>query len=273
MEQMKSIFRKLKAIFRAIKLRTFLMHLEFHLADHCNLNCVGCTHFSNISEPKFVDARMLENRFDRLNELIGYIYDVRILGGEPLLHPDIIDVLKITRKKFPFSKIELYTNGLLLDKMSEEFFTICKKNKILIYVSKYSVIENKINKIKEILSSYKVKYCVSPTIINFSANLNPNGNTDKNIIFKNCIHKDCTILKEDKIYLCPICAYIDKYNKYFNKNIAEPKGINIFSCSSKELFNYLKTAEETCRYCTNNTNYINWACSNNPKETDWNGEE
>lgn len=270
---MKSVFRKLKAIFRVIKLRTFLMHLEFHLTDHCNLNCVGCTHFSNISEPKFVDARMLENRFDRLNKLVGYIYDVRILGGEPLLHPDIIDILKITRKKFSFSKIELYTNGLLLDKMSEEFFVTCKKNKIGIYVSKYSVIESKINKIKEFFSYHKIKYCISPAIINFSANLNPNGNLDKNITFKNCKEKNCTILKEDKIYLCPICAYIDKYNKYFNKNIVEPKGINIFSSSSKELFNYLKTAEETCRYCTNNINYINWACSNNPKETDWNGKE
>ena len=138
MEQIKSIFRKLKAIFRLIKLRTFLVQLEIHLADHCNLNCVGCTHFSNISEAKFVDARMLENRFDRLNKLVGYIYDVRILGGEPLLHPDIIDILKITRKKFPFSKIELYTNGLLLDKMPKDFFLVCKKNKIGIYVSKYS---------------------------------------------------------------------------------------------------------------------------------------
>jgi len=273
MEQIKSIFRKLKAIFRLIKRRTVLMHLEFHLADHCNLNCVGCTHFSNISQQNFVDARMLENRFDRLNKLIGYIYDIRILGGEPLLHPDIIDILKITRKKFPFSKIELYTNGLLLDKMSKDFFITCKQNKIGIYVSKYHVIENKINKIKDLLSSYKVKYCISPAIINFSANLSPNGNLDKNLIFKNCKEKDCTILKEDKIYLCPISAYIDKYNKYFNKNIAEPKGINIFSNSSKEIFNYLKTPEETCRYCTNNINYINWTYSNNPKETDWNGKE
>ena len=29
---------------------------EVHLVDHCNLNCKGCSHFSPVSEKKFVDV-------------------------------------------------------------------------------------------------------------------------------------------------------------------------------------------------------------------------
>ena len=33
-----------------------LMQIEFHLADHCNLNCKGCSHFSNlVPAPVFAD--------------------------------------------------------------------------------------------------------------------------------------------------------------------------------------------------------------------------
>ena len=40
--------------------------LEVHLTDHCNLNCKGCSHFSNISDEFFLD----KNDFERdLKEL------------------------------------------------------------------------------------------------------------------------------------------------------------------------------------------------------------
>ena len=267
------LLKKLTAIFNIIKLRTFLKHIEFEIVEHCNLNCKGCSHYSNICEKTFIDARVLAQHFDRLNKLFGYIYTISILGGEPLLHPDIIEIIEYTRRKFPLSKIRIVTNGLLLDKMPEDFFKSCHKNRILINISKYQPLENKIDEIKKILSSFKVKYFITSTIRTFSAKLNTKGNFDKEKSFKICKHRECTTLRNDKIYLCPIAAYIDKYNKYFNKNIIEPKGINIYSSSSKQIFDYLKTPEETCKYCTVVSNYFDWSCSDKPKETDWYGKD
>lgn len=279
MEQIKQFLKtefpiliKLKYIFRAFVLGTTLDYFEIHVVDHCNLKCNGCTHFANISEQKFIDARILHFHLGRLNKIFGKIKKFRLLGGEPLLHPDITNILKISRKALPYSEIELVTNGLLLDKMPEEFFQTLYKNKISVEISNYPPIQNKIKQIQTILSSFKIKYSITPMVINFTANLNPKGNSDKEQTFKNCRHAYCTILRENNIYICPISAYIDKYNKYFNKNIPLPKGINIYSHSAKQILNYLNKCEETCRYCTGITNYINWECSNNPKETDWNGK-
>ena len=271
MEKIKTFARKLRAVFNIIKLRTFLKHIEFEIVEHCNLNCKGCSHFSNICEQKFIDVGILGRHFDRLNKLFGFIYSICILGGEPLLHPDIIDIIEYTRRKFPISQIRIVTNGLLLDKMPEDFFKACHKNNILIYISKYPPVTNKIKEIKKILSEFKVKHFISATIRTFSAKLNSKGDSNKDISFKDCRHRECVMLKDDKIYICPIAAYINKYNKYFNKNISEPKGINIYSSSVKQIIDYLKTPEETCKYCMVISGYIDWTCSKKAEENDWYG--
>ncbi len=266
------ILLKIKYAIRALIYGTTIPYFETNIVDHCNLKCIGCTHFSNISEPKFVDATILYIHLCRLNCIFGKIIKFRILGGEPLLHPDIINILNLSRKALPYSKIELVTNGLLLDKMSEEFFRALHENNISIQISNYPPTQNKLKKLKEILSSFKIKYSVTPMIMNFTANLNPKGTSDREKTFKNCRHAYCTILRDDSFYICPICAYIDNYNKYFNKNIPVPKGINIYSNSAKQILKKLRKSEETCKYCTIVSNYITWGCSNNPKETDWNGK-
>lgn len=266
------ILLKIKYAIRALIYGTTLAYFETNIVDHCNLKCIGCTHFSNISEPKFVDAKILYIHLCRLNNIFGKIITFRILGGEPLLHPDIINILNFSRKALPYSKIELVTNGLLLDKMTEEFFQTLYKNNISVEISNYPPTQNKIKQLKQILSSFKITFSVTPMIINFTANLNPKGTSDPKKTFKNCRHRYCTILRNDNIYICPICAYIDNYNKYFNKNITVPKGINIYSNSAKQISKYIQNSEETCRYCTIVSDYITWSCSNNPKETDWNGK-
>ncbi len=261
---------KIKYFIRSIILRNNLKYIELHVVDSCNLNCKACTHFANISKKNnFIDARILEHRLSRLYKLFT-VERIRLLGGEPLLHPDIINVLKTARRILSYSVIELVTNGILLNKMSNEFFETCNKNNIKIIISTYPVLKNK-GEIERILSSFKINYEFFPMIFTFVANLNPEGNSNKEETFKNCGHNYCRILKNDNIYICPICAYIDKYNEYFNKNIPTGKGINIFTSSAKQIFNYLKEPEETCKYCTNITEYVDWSCGT-PKETDWNGK-
>lgn len=264
------ILIKIKYAVRRIIKNNGLEYMELHVTDNCNLKCKACTHFSNVSKTNnFVDARILQIRLERLKYLFT-IDTIRLLGGEPLLHPDIINVLKIARLSLPCSHIELVTNGLLLNKMSDDFFKTCQQNNIKIFISSYSVLKNK-EELEKHLLLFNIKYEFSPMIFSFSANLNPKGNSEKKETFKRCVHTKCKILKEDKFYICPICAYIYKYNGYFNKNIPEGKGINIFTNSTKQILNYFNNAEETCKYCTNDTKYVDWRSSSNPQETDWNG--
>ena len=44
---------------RSLRSTVYDFHFEFHLAEHCNLNCIGCTHFS--TSPKRVTAYCSES--------------------------------------------------------------------------------------------------------------------------------------------------------------------------------------------------------------------
>ena len=106
------ILIKTKYFIRSVILRNKLNYIELHIADSCNLNCKSCTHFANISKKNnFIDARILGNSLHRLNELFT-LKRIILLGGETLFHPDITNVLKITRQFLHYSSIKLATNDL-----------------------------------------------------------------------------------------------------------------------------------------------------------------
>lgn len=108
-----------------------LLKFEVHLTDKCNLNCKGCMHFSCLcEETNLLDIHIYENDCKRISELTkGKIDNILLLGGEPLLHPNVKDFLIITRKYFPeisipnrIGIIDLVTNGILLHKQSDDFW-------------------------------------------------------------------------------------------------------------------------------------------------------
>lgn len=267
------ILTKVKPLLEKTIYGTVLKEFEFHVVDHCNLNCRGCFHFSNLMPSNFIDCRVLEKRLSRINEIFGKIKIVKILGGEPLLHPEIIQILKIARKNIPHSHIVLFTNGLLLKKISDDFLKACEENKIILQISLYPPTQKIIDLLKEKISRYNIRLDLTNPITNFFAILNPSGISDKKESFLKCGSK-CTILKEDNIYHCSLSAYIEYYNKKFNKNILCGKGINIFNNSAKKILEYLNSIpEETCSYCTNNIRYIDWENSATPQPEDWNGKQ
>lgn len=62
-----------------------LMQLEVHLADHCNLNCKGCSHFSNlVSSAKFADFNQFRKDILQLTHYFSQIHTFFLLGGENL---------------------------------------------------------------------------------------------------------------------------------------------------------------------------------------------
>lgn len=88
------------------------MAFEISLADHCNLSCQMCDHFSQLSEEWLVDLGQLKRDVERMGELFDHeIGAITLLGGEPTLHPDLLEIIRYTRKQFPHTELILLTNG------------------------------------------------------------------------------------------------------------------------------------------------------------------
>jgi hypothetical protein len=104
--------------------------LEIHVADHCNMDCVGCSHESPFMPHRIEDPDKMERSLSRL----WPHYDtplIVLLGGEPLLHPRIDDVVAAVRKQTD-AGIRLRTNGTILEDQSHRLSGVDE-----VYISRY----------------------------------------------------------------------------------------------------------------------------------------
>lgn len=82
------------------------------ITNNCNLNCDFCTH--NKRENKFISVDDFKIVLDKLKGHTDYIY-MHVLG-EPLLHPDINELINIASLNY---KINITTNGYLIDRIKD----------------------------------------------------------------------------------------------------------------------------------------------------------
>ena len=105
--------------------RVQVTNLEMNVAYGCNLKCEYCTHLGRFMKG-IVPLEELLLWYRSWNRKIRP-KNVRVMGGEPLLHPNLGSILYETRNHWQDSRIELITNGLLLPKMKPSVFSALKE--------------------------------------------------------------------------------------------------------------------------------------------------
>ncbi len=235
--------------------------IEIDLVSHCNLNCKGCTHFSPIAEKWFINVDDFKKDVKRTSELLpdDYVKRFYILGGEPLLHKDINEMLIIAREAYKKLPIYIITNGFLLDKMDTEFWNICHRYNIVIEITKYPV-KFDYTKIKKLMKEHKgkVKIIYKGRTKFFKKKqyklpLDETGSQDEIYGFSHChMAGHCINLAHGHLYTCSYAACMDRFNNYFNKKIpvTEKDGVDIYKeHSTEEVIRKLTQPIPLCKYC------------------------
>ncbi|GEM_PF-503362 len=104
----------------------------YALVDHCILTCHGCDHDSPLAPSRFTALEQFERDLKTLSEVM-HAHDLRLGGGEPLLHPQVEAFFEIARKSQVADRLTLVTNGLLLHKCSPRLWTLIDG----VYLSRY----------------------------------------------------------------------------------------------------------------------------------------
>ena len=117
-----------------------LTYFEIHLVEHCNLKCQSCDNFSPLAKPEFITVKSFDAQMKQMASLANnQITKIRLLGGEPLLHPRLNSLLTKARTHFPNAQLLLTTNAILLNDMPKDFWTTCHDNNITIEVTYYPI--------------------------------------------------------------------------------------------------------------------------------------
>ncbi len=236
----------------------FLQHAEVHLAEHCNLNCKYCCHFSCIAEKKLYDFEQYKKDMRQLAKVTKKrIRSFYFLGGEPLLHPQVNDFMDFTRKILPFTLLALVTNGVLLKQMPESFWKSMQKNEIYLFMSYYPI-EVDYKYIDKKTKEYNILGFQIPEEENMikyfsKSNLSQKGERDIEKAYMSCEAKaGCSNYVDGKLYPCHMPAYIHHLNKRFGTKfkVGETDYIDIYKTKNlAEILDFLANPMPFCRYC------------------------
>lgn len=233
-------------------------HLDYfciHIVGECNLRCKGCDHFSPLAKGEYLLLSDFEKDFKRLSELTdSHVRRIGLMGGEPLLHPELTKFFPVARKYFPNSEIQLVTNGILLSSQKEDFWLGIRENDITIMVTKYPININ-LEKILEQVKKYKVRFSYynnpKEEKTSYKIPLDVEGKQNAETNFKNCFHSNkLCFLGNGKLYPCTVAPNVYRFNEAFDYNLPTKGGVDIYEVSTEdELLENLAKPLEMCKYC------------------------
>lgn len=224
-------------------------YIETHIVDHCNLKCKGCSHFSGLAQPYFKDLTEYQKEMEQLSKITNQgVNIIRVMGGEPLLHPQYLEFLKVTRKYFPYSTIVLVSNGILLHNLEDKDIQTMNELNIELCVSDYGI---KLD--YEKFNKFNKRYFHSKNYM-YNISLDLTGAQDNEHSFKNCdlVQGGWYFFKNGRMYQCCIMANIDYFCSHFNKDIhyyLDDISIDIFKHTEEEIKDFLSKPHDICKYC------------------------
>jgi hypothetical protein len=234
------------------------LRVAMPLALHCNLDCKGCCTYSPLASEVFYGIDDFENDIKRLSELTnGEVDQLHLIGGEPLLHPQINECIALARKHIRKGSITVFTNGILLASQPDAFWQACADNNIIINVTRYPI---KIN--WKPINEKATKFSVATKWADFHGKkakilrkfpIDVSGQQNAKESHAMCLMANrCPYLMNGKLYPCCVPLNIVFFNKAFNENLEVSKHdyLDIHEVNNiAEIFRWLCKPTSFCRYC------------------------
>ncbi len=184
--------------------------LEYHIIDHCNLRCNQCCSYSPFLKSWLCKPDQFETDLLRVKNCVQPTF-LKIVGGEPLLHPDLPQLLEIAHKVGIAPKISVTTNGHLLDRLPEDSW----KSFQMLTVSVYPDPQLGNEKIRWINAKAKennitVSWKIQDKFVNLNRETVATYEEAKET-YQGCwIHHRCNSIKGGRFYSCTRPQYLQK---------------------------------------------------------------
>lgn len=97
-----------------------ITYLRISLTDRCNLRCVYCMPQEGLQwQPR--TSQLSAQEIARVVEAAasGGVTRVRLTGGEPLVHPDVVEIVRRIASISQIEEVSLTTNAMLLERLAQ----------------------------------------------------------------------------------------------------------------------------------------------------------
>lgn len=255
----------LKRIGRGIKTvrdkRKAPLRIEFNVTDFCNLNCKGCSHYSPLAPEVYESLERLEESMRRISGARNSreIKDIYLIGGETLLYPRLNEAIAMGRRYFPWAKLSIFTNGLLIPRMNDEFWETCRKYDCVIALTRYPV-KFDYDRVEAICREKGVEVEVfgdrSEENSFFKLPLDPEKKQNARLSHFRCIAFGCVTVDGGRIFPCSQSACVGHLNRRFGTDFRWEPGDYIETSELSDVRQIRRLRNRPvpfCSYCRHQT--------------------
>lgn len=245
-------------------------YLEFWATRHCNMGCRGCSSCAPIAEPWFLSEDSLSRDLRRLVDIGLSVGCFAVLGGEPLLHPNLLGLFRCVRRHFPRAQLGLITNGVLLPQQDSMFLRFCRENAVKINVTLFPVMsEMQCERIRQLLTSWGIEYRLTVKRF-FNKILTLDRSSPLEAVRRACGCKGACNLHEGYVSRCTVPMVVGTLNRRYGCGFVETGRLCIGEASADEIVRFLKTPNDSCRNCSAHPVKVPWSLADAcPEVKDW----
>jgi len=133
-----------------------IQHISVLITDKCSLNCKNCDGYIPYHvNPRTDDFNFVVESYKRVIKACEYVEAIDLLGGEPLVHPNIAEITKYFVEDNHCQKVAIITNGTILP--SDNLVQAMKSPKFTLRISDYGNLSKRKQEIIELCREEGIK--------------------------------------------------------------------------------------------------------------------
>lgn len=157
------IVRWLLAPLALLTSRHTIPRVTMDVTTRCNLNCKGCAKsIDKFKELGMAEDYQTETLLENIDLLLPFIKNCLVftlIGGEPLLHPELPIIIKRLTSEPKIKYVQVYTNGTIFPAV--ELQEALKSKKIIVHMSYYEKLSVMKQRILDFCIENGIKYTVN----------------------------------------------------------------------------------------------------------------
>ncbi|MDD9937028.1 MAG: radical SAM protein [Myxococcales bacterium] len=160
---------------------------HLYVTDNCNLDCHYCNEYDNsVPHPETADLKRWMRKIRELG-----VARIGFQGGEPLLHPDIVELVRYA-KSLGFFKVSMSSNAFLLKEEHIEAFERAGLDSLQISVDRMTPIESTKKSLKSV--QHKLAWFEGSSIkLNVSGVLFNETLEEAAEVIEHCLEQDVSV--------------------------------------------------------------------------------
>ncbi len=244
------------------------LHLDYFevvVTTRCTLKCKNCANLMQYyHRPMHVSWEVIEKSVTKLLECADRVERVGILGGEPLLYPDLDKVIDLLESSPKVKAIRVVTNGTLIPK-DEKILKALAGRKVMVQLNNYlNAYTGVADELARLFDERKIRYRLlkkdGTEWVDYG-DLSCRDRSEEELIkqFKSC-KIDCRSLYNGKLFYCPrsghgmdlelLSEVKEDYVDFTDGNLSVEK-------TREKLYEllYEKKYIEACNHCDKGTDF------------------